>query len=176
MMTDWHSHILPGIDDGSASVEQSIAMLEMEAAQGVRRVIATPHFYPQHHTPERFLEKRNRAEDLLRQAMAGRRDLPEVLVGAEVYYFQGISESDALKDLTIRGTGCILIELPMSRWGEEIFRDLQAIWEKRGVIPVVAHIDRYVSPLRNRSTSGKLQQLPVLVQANGEFFRNRRFP
>ena len=39
---DFHSHILPGIDDGSPSVEQSIAMLQAEAAQGIRHVVATP--------------------------------------------------------------------------------------------------------------------------------------
>lgn len=42
---DFHSHILPGIDDGSASLEESIAMLRMEAEQGITHVIATPHFY-----------------------------------------------------------------------------------------------------------------------------------
>ena len=55
---DFHSHILPGIDDGSASVEQSIAMLRMEAEQGIDHVVATPHFYPQYDTPEHFLRKR----------------------------------------------------------------------------------------------------------------------
>ena len=66
MVTDFHSHVLPGIDDGSTSVEESIAMLRMAAEQGVRRVIATPHFYPRHDSPEHFLEKRNLAESALR--------------------------------------------------------------------------------------------------------------
>ena len=59
---DFHSHILPGIDDGSESVEQSIAMLRMEAEQGITHVVATPHFYPRHDTPQRFLQRRKDAD------------------------------------------------------------------------------------------------------------------
>ena len=43
-MTDIHSHILPGMDDGSRSTEESLAMLAASAAQGVRAIAATPHF------------------------------------------------------------------------------------------------------------------------------------
>ena len=55
---DFHSHILPGIDDGSKNVEESLQMLRMMAKQGITHVVATPHFYPQHDTPESFLKRR----------------------------------------------------------------------------------------------------------------------
>lgn len=42
---DFHSHVLPGIDDGSSSLDESVAMLYMAQAQGISQVIATPHFY-----------------------------------------------------------------------------------------------------------------------------------
>ena len=45
MIVDFHSHVLPGIDDGSKSVEESLSMLRMEMSQGIRHVVATPHFY-----------------------------------------------------------------------------------------------------------------------------------
>ena len=45
MLTDFHSHILPGIDDGSKRVSDSLAMLKILRSQGVERVIFTPHFY-----------------------------------------------------------------------------------------------------------------------------------
>ena len=45
MLTDCHNHILPEMDDGSKSVEMSVAMLQMMQEQGIARVIATPHFY-----------------------------------------------------------------------------------------------------------------------------------
>ena len=65
---DFHSHILPGIDDGSRSVEESIALLQKEAEQGISHVVATPHFYPQLDTPERFLKRRAEAEAALRDS------------------------------------------------------------------------------------------------------------
>ena len=65
-LTDFHSHILPGVDDGSTSVEESIAMLRMLSRQGVSHVVATPHFYPNYDDPEQFLRRRKDVyEDLL---------------------------------------------------------------------------------------------------------------
>ena len=55
---DFHSHILPGVDDGSRSVEESLEMLRAVARQGIGTVVATPPFYANHDTPERFLRRR----------------------------------------------------------------------------------------------------------------------
>ena len=170
---DFHSHILPGIDDGSANLEESVAMLQAEAAQGITRVLATPHFYAQHHKPERFLEKRAQAEERLRQEMTRHSGLPEVSIGAEVYYFSGISHCDALSELTIDKKRYILIEMPLPPWNERMYRELEGIWIKQGLIPVVAHIDRYIAPLRTHKIPQRLAELPVLVQANASFFTDR---
>lgn len=173
MLTDFHSHILPGMDDGSADITMSLEMLRREKAQGIARVVATPHFYARYETPERFLQRRNRAEEQLRPAMENQADLPELLVGAEVRYFSGIAESEWLPQLTIRGSDSILIELPSGTWSETMLGELADIWEKRGLTPIVAHLDRYIAPFRTRGLPQKLQQLPVLVQANAEFFLDR---
>ncbi len=170
MLTDCHSHVLPGIDDGSASVEESMELLRMEAAQGIRHVIATPHFYANHDTPESFLTRRDQAEKRLREAMAQQEDMPLLSVGAEVAFFRGMSESDLLPQLTFRGKRCILIEMPPAPWSEECLRELAAIREKQDLIPIVAHIDRYISPLRTYALPRRLEELPVLVQANAVFF------
>lgn len=172
-ITDFHSHILPGIDDGSASVEESIAMLRMEASQGIRRVVATPHFYARYETPERFLEKRDQAELRLRRALAEHPGLPEIGVGAEVYFFRGMSESDFLPRLTIRKKRCILIEMPPAPWTEDFYRELTAIREKQGLIPIIAHIDRYIAPFRTHGIPQRLAELPVMVQANAGFFLDK---
>lgn len=167
---DFHSHILPGIDDGSKTAEESIAMLTMAAEQGIRCVVATPHFYPGYDRPERFLENRARAEAELREAMKDRQNLPEVIVGAEVYFFRGISQSELLPELTIQGKRCILLEMPPAPWSEDIYRELEEIWNKWGVTPIIAHIDRYIAPFRTDGIPERLSRLPVLVQANAEFF------
>ncbi len=169
-VVDFHSHVLPGIDDGSKSVEQSVEMLKMEAAQGIKTVVATPHFYAQHHRPEIFLEKRAQAESSLREAMAGHSGLPELKVGAEVYYFNGISDSDALLELTIDKKRYILLEMPMPPWSERIYKELEHIWIKQNLVPIVAHIDRYIAPLRTYGILKRLEELPVMVQANADFF------
>lgn len=172
-IVDFHSHILPGIDDGSESVEQSVAMLQMEATQGIHRVIATPHFYAQHHKPERFLEKRAQAAAQLQQELALHPELPQVGIGAEVYYFNGISHCDVLSELTIDQKRYILIEMPMPPWNDRMYRELEGIWIKQGLIPVVAHVDRYIAPLHTFKIPQRLEQLPVLVQANASFFLER---
>ena len=62
-MIDFHSHILPAIDDGSQSVEESLEMLRALKAQGVDTVIATSHFYATHRSPESYLQRRKAAFD-----------------------------------------------------------------------------------------------------------------
>lgn len=167
---DFHSHVLPGIDDGSHSLEESIAMLQMEAKQGVSHVIATPHFYPRHDTPEDFLRKRREAEDLLREEMKKHSDLPALSVGAEVYYFPGISNSEVMAELTIDHKRCILIEMPTPPWSDAMYRELEGLYTKQGLIPIVAHVDRYIGRFRTFGIPQRLAELPVLVQANAEFF------
>ncbi len=170
---DFHSHVLPGIDDGSNSIAESVAMLRMEAEQGIKHVVATPHFYARYDTPERFLKKRLEAERQLREEMQKHNGLPQISIGAEVYFFNGISESDAILELTIDSKRYILIEMPQAPWTDAMYRELEGIYIKRGLIPIVAHVDRYIRPFRTFGIPQRLEELPVLVQANAEFFLNR---
>lgn len=173
MMIDFHSHILPGIDDGSGSVEESIRMLRAEAEQGISKVIATPHFYAHHDSPERFLNRRKEAEERLREAMERHENMPEIEIGAEVYYFSGISESDVLKLLTIGQKRCILLEMPVSSWTPQMYKEIEAIQVKQGITPIIAHMDRYIAPFRTRGIPERLAELPVAVQVNASFFLRR---
>ena len=170
---DFHTHILPEVDDGSDSLETSIAMLRAEASQGIRRVVATPHFYAQHDTPERFLARRTEAELRLREEMAKHPGLPELSIGAEVYYFPGVSNSDILSALTIDKKRCIIIEMPLPPWTDRMYRELEDIYTKQGLTPIIAHVDRYIAPLRTLGIPKQLAQMPVLIQANAEFFLQR---
>ena len=167
---DFHAHILPRMDDGSGSVEESMAMLALSREQGIGHVVATPHFRASRDTLEGFLEKRSRREDALREEMAKNGNLPRLSVGAEVLYFRGISECDFLDKLTISGKRCILIEFPLAPWPETVYRELEQIRTRQGLTPVIAHIDRYIGPFRSYGIPERLAELPVLVQANGEFF------
>lgn len=172
-LTDFHSHILPGVDDGSDRVETSLAMLRQEAAQGVRRVVLTPHFYPWRDTPEKFHAACGEALRALKEACGEEPELPELHLGAEVAYFRGMSESDALKGLCIENTKYILVELPMDRWNKQVCTELEDIAAKQGLTPVIAHIDRYLTPLSARRVLAPLMGLPVLLQANAGAFLRR---
>ena len=173
MLTDFHSHILPGVDDGSKSVEQSLEMLRMEAAQGIRRVVATPHFYPRHDSPERFLRRRAEALARLQEAMAEEPGLPTIELGAEIYFFSGISDSEVLSRLTIGQKRCILLEMPIGPWTDRVYQDLEDLYSKQGLLPIVAHVERYFGRFSTYGIPQQLEELPVLVQANAEFFLQR---
>ena len=171
---DFHTHILPGIDDGCASLEESIALLQMQAQQGIRHVVATPHFYAHHDHLDAFLERREAAEQLLRAEMAKYPDLPQLHVGTEVHYFAEMSQSEHLHRFAISGTRHILIEMPLCPWTEQMYRQLEQIYTHQGLTPIVAHVDRYIRPLQTHQIPQKLGKLPVLVQANAEFFLNKQ--
>lgn len=171
MIADMHTHILPGVDDGSPDLETSLRMLDAMYSQGIRRVAATPHFYANHDSPERFLRRRAAAAEKLRQAWKWE-DM-ELRIGAEVHYFDGISDCEALQDMAIEGTNLILVEMQSAPWSERCFDELQGIRHKRGLIPVVAHLDRYITPLRQFGIPAKLADLPVLVQINSEALLRR---
>ena len=99
-MVDFHTHILPKIDDGSKSVEESLAMLRSEWEQGIQEVVLTPHFYPQMDDPREFLARRQASFERLQAAM-GEEALPKLRLGAEVYFYYGMSNSEILKELVI---------------------------------------------------------------------------
>lgn len=186
MITDFHSHILPAVDDGSKNIEESLGMLRCMSEQGINRVIATPHFYADRDRPKNFLLRRQRALDEVLAAIDAAGGLqespgasllndrfPEILLGAEVAYFHGMSESRALQDLVIEGTQAILVEMPMGRWSPAMYAELERIQRVQGLVPIVAHVDRYLGRFRDYGIPDALGELPVLVQANASFFLHR---
>lgn len=167
-MIDLHSHILPGIDDGSKSTKMSIEMLRRSARQGVTVMAATPHFYPMHNTPERFLQQRQEAIDRLGPLPEG---VPQVIFGAEVAYFDGISRSQELIDLQLGNTGLLLVEMPFCSWTGRMIEELREIESSLGLTPVLAHIDRYQGKHQYPRYSDLLEEYGVLLQCNSEGFR-----
>ena len=113
-MIDWHTHILPGVDDGSRDVEESIKMLSELKAQGIEYVVATPHFIANAESVDEFLKRRDEAYASL-TAVAGE-DLPKILCGAEVKYYPGIARMEGLEKLTVGDTRILLLEMPMAKW------------------------------------------------------------
>lgn len=173
-MVDFHSHILPGIDDGSIDVEMSLTMLRKEAEQGVKTVVATPHFYANENTPADFLAARQKALEQLQEAAKDEPGLPRVIVGAEVFYFRGMSDSEAMWDLRIGDTNYILVEPPMPPWNDRVYEELSGLVTKQNLVPIVAHVDRYLPPLFGNRMIDRLLDGHLLIQANAGFFLGKR--
>lgn len=168
-MVDIHSHILPRMDDGSKSVEESIAMLKASAEQGISVMAATPHFYPEANSPEEFLRRRGRAAGVLREAWKS--DLPKIRLGAEVRYFDGVSQAKEIKGLCIEGTNLLLLEMPFRAWTDRMAAEVRALQTKYGLRVILAHVERYLHYQKTLIWK-EMMQTELLVQCNAEFFIN----
>ncbi len=165
-MIDFHTHILPALDDGSGSVEESLCLLREEARLGVGTVVLTPHYRADRCSPREFLEKRRRSWEALRPHLES--GMPTLLLGAEVRYFEGIHMVQELELLCIEGTNLLLLEMPMGPWTGRM-ADTVLKLRSRGVQVVLAHVERY---LRHQPTAMVRRLLAggVFLQANVEAF------
>lgn len=166
-MIDWHSHILPGVDDGSRDLAESLAMLKLLREQGVHTVAATPHFYANDESVDSFLNRRASALNMLEKHLPD--DAVKIVPGAEVKYYPGISRMHGLKKLCIEGSGLLLLEMSMTKWTEYTIRELVELSSTSGMTVVLAHIERYLK-LQSRATWDRLYDCGLLMQVNAGFF------
>ena len=172
-MIDFHTHILPQIDDGAKSPEMSKKMLESEISQGVKTVLFTPHYYGKHSSPKRFLEKRNHALERLNAY------LPmgiEVKCAAEVH-FTGVNMPDfeELSSLGIEGTKYILLEFPFTTvWHSTLFEKLDDFIYETGYTPIIAHVDRYREVQKKPALLTRLIEMGCLLQVNTQAFLDKK--
>ena len=165
MMTDIHTHILPGVDDGAKNGEEALAMLRLQRESGVERMYLTPHFYPRHQKFEEFLEKRAAARETLRALTVGK-DIPEMRLGAEVHYSPDILEMD-LRQLTLGDSDFLLLEMPhmiYPAYGEQV---VSRILED-GITPILAHVERFPYFRKDPALLKRLIDLGALGQVSAD--------
>jgi protein-tyrosine phosphatase len=176
LFTDLHSHLVPGVDDGSASVEESIASLAALRAEGVGALVTTPHLIlPRLATDEdmaRELATHRAAFDRLADAVRGRDDLPAIGLGQEIWapdVYQ-IRRVVGRSDVGYNGGHYLLVEFGFDLQGthEDVVRETLA--GGRGI--VVAHPERYryvpgVEPLEQMR---RWRELGALLQVNAGSF------
>lgn len=168
MLTDYHCHVLPGIDDGAETPEISEEMLDLMKMQGVGRVILTPHFYPHRESSvEDFFNKRADAF-----AKISHRTEFEFHLGAEVAIERGISEIPGIERLAIEGTNLMLLELPFSGYGRWVLDEIHNL-KCAGIVPVLAHIHRYIG-IYSKSQLNEILNTDAIFQVNTEAFANFR--
>ena len=171
MLIDFHTHLLPAIDDGSQSVAESLDMLETLRTQNVGCAVATPHFYSNRTGLTDFLHQRDKSYEMLHSEC---KNLGiKVIPGAEVSFFRGIGKAEELKQLCIADTNVLLLEMPFVQWTEHELTGFHRILD-RGIIPVIAHVERYYPFQRNLSVFNEGINLPVFLQINAEALQVRR--
>lgn len=166
---DFHSHILPMMDDGSDSVATSLEMLTRSAAYGCSVMVATPHFYPENEGPDAFLARRAASAARLLNGGYDPSRHPCVFLGAEVAYFTGIGHCADLKRLTVLGTRTVLVEMPFCRWTDSMVDDILFIRDHLGLCPVLAHIERYRAFYSRRQLELLIEE-GVAMQVNASNF------
>jgi protein-tyrosine phosphatase len=139
---DLHNHILPGLDDGAADVEESLAIARTFVSEGVTAVTATPHVNPMRGTgpsPERVRHE----VELIQRAIDGA-DIPfQVQPGSEILLTPEVPELlRAGRMTTLDGTAAVLVELPFEQRPLYAERTLSALLDA-GYCPVLAHPERY---------------------------------
>lgn len=140
-MIDIHAHVLPSLDDGPKTIEESLEMCRMASADGIRKMVATPHIFNgvYHSKKQDILEK----VEILNKLLNDNKIELEVLPGADVHLHEGII--DGLKNdeiLTINnGRRYLLLEFPSQIIPVEA---RQAIFKLQvaGIQPIITHPER----------------------------------
>ena len=138
---DIHCHILPEVDDGSRSLNESIEMAMIAKEQGITKIVNTSHYHPdfRYKKGEELLKELEDFNNVLKENMI---DI-EVLIGNEIYYTKDlIKEIDELDFYTLNNSRYILIELPPTNFPKDLCNIVYELKEKN-YIPVFAHVERY---------------------------------
>lgn len=164
---DFHTHILPQMDDGSSSVDMSIQMLQSSCAQSVVGIVLTPHFYPTRDNPTHFLNKRKTRVELLCSEYQQKK--PRLFVGAEVGYFEGLLTMSDLPQMRIDNSAALLIEMPMCPWSSRMIGDISELNRKKEYRVILAHAERYL-PFGNLPAIRQLAARGVRMQISADAF------
>jgi len=155
-MIDIHTHILPGVDDGSSSFEESIEMIKKEIEQGVTHIVLTPHVFSKEQDKTRAFHIKQ--FELLQDKV---KDLNITLIlGAEIYYRSHIDVN--YDDFVFGDSNIILMEFSTSNFHdiESIVFDIQA----QGYQVIVAHVERY--QYLKKGDYQKIRNTGALLQVN----------
>lgn len=163
-MTDLHSHILPGIDDGAQTVEDSLALIRRQLEQGVDEIALTPHFNAERTSVEEFARRRAESFALLQDAVQREGLEVKLKLGAEVFFSSNLLELD-LEPLLLQDTPYLLVEFsPMfyPSWAKDTFYNLGL----QGITPLLAHVERYPYMLSDPTRLFDLVSAGAVTQVN----------
>jgi protein-tyrosine phosphatase len=140
IIVDMHSHVLPGIDDGAQTPEESIALVRRMMALGIKKIIATPHIMADYYknTPETI----NNALEILRAELAKENISIEVEAAAEHYFDETFEPRVENKKLVTMGANYALFEFSFINQPPNVIPVLQKMLQLK-YKPILAHPERY---------------------------------
>lgn len=164
-LVETHCHILPEIDDGAKSVEESVRMVQRLQTQGAKKIISTSHYYSDSISLDDFIALRSKAyEKLKRELPPGS---PEIILSAEVYISKYLFNNDDLTPLCIGNSRYILIEHPFSStFSSASYDRLANMCVDYNVRPILAHIERYGALMEDKNKLDEFIKLGCLTQVN----------
>jgi tyrosine-protein phosphatase YwqE len=163
LKVDIHSHLIPGIDDGSQTMDETIAMLAKFQSLGYKKVITTPHVMSDSFP--------NTSEIILAGLEEVRAEIKkvgltiEIDAAAEYYFDETFVAKIKAKDLLTFGDNYVLLEFPFHstpQYIDQMFFELQS----RGYRPVVAHFERYMYYLGKIDRAIEWRQKGINIQIN----------
>ncbi len=164
-MIDIHSHIIPGIDDGARSFEESINVIRELHSQGVTDIIATPHFVNETSYTSPRSENRKLLTKLRRELKKAEIDV-KLYLGNEIFIDNNILS--LVKNKTIEplaGSKYLLVELPFN---DDVsnYEDIFAVLMENKYKVVLAHPERYTYFYKSYDKLEDLFRMGVLFQCN----------
>lgn len=164
-MTDLHTHILPGMDDGAADLKTAVRLLEMEYKQGVSRIALTSHYDCETTSLGDYLKRRQRSVNALMRELSGSENPVQCKLGAEVFFSPSLAKVN-VQDLCLEGTGILLIELPMSECRPVFMNEMLDWLLAEGIVPLIAHIERYPYVMNDPSLIRDWIDMGAFTQVN----------
>lgn len=165
-MVDLHCHILPHIDDGAKTCDDSIGLIKIELQSGVDTIAVTPHYNFEHnHGIEDYCRRRAESYKELKEALIKNHISMRVIVGSEVFLSPGIVSQEGREALQYEGTNYMLVELPTDHfydWIPKVLYNLRVA----GIVPVIAHVERYPSVMSHTDRLYDMVVSGAVIQVN----------
>ena len=164
LKADMHSHLIPGIDDGSPDMETSIQLIRQMAGLGYTKLITTPHIM--------WGMYRNERDDILARLELLQSAVKAAGIAVEIHaaaeYFLDEHVEQLLKNnkplLTI-SDNMVLVEFSMALQSMGI-KDILFDMQMKGYQPVIAHPERYIYLEKNKEFYDELKDIGCLFQLN----------
>lgn len=164
---DIHCHLIPGVDDGSQTMDESLEALRLEYEEGVRNIICTSHF-----SADCKPDYADRLKESFEQLKARLKEQPfgselKLYLGNELMYSESLMEClEEKRAYTMAGGHYVLVEFMPSVRYEDLYKGLRKL-ASGGYAPILAHMERYRCLYKAEERLGELQDLGIYLQVNG---------